>query len=67
VLTAAGFVALGIGIGTFGTLIGAGGGFILLPVLALLFPHEPTGTLTATSLAVAVRSALDAETLSPIL
>jgi uncharacterized protein len=57
VLTAAGFVALGIGIGTFGTLIGAGGGFILLPVLALLFPHEPTGTLTATSLAVVAANA----------
>ncbi|HEV2010104.1 MAG TPA: sulfite exporter TauE/SafE family protein [Candidatus Limnocylindria bacterium] len=56
-LTAAGFVALGIGIGTFGTLIGAGGGFILLPILALLFPQEPTGTLTATSLAVVAANA----------
>jgi len=50
-------VALGIGIGTLGTLIGAGGGFILLPLLALLFPHEPTGTLTATSLAVVAANA----------
>jgi uncharacterized membrane protein YfcA len=57
VLAAAGFVALGIGIGTLGTLIGAGGGFILLPVLALLFPLEPTGTLTATSLAVVAANA----------
>jgi uncharacterized membrane protein YfcA len=57
VLAAAGFVALGIGIGTLGTLIGAGGGFILLPVLALLFPQEPTGTLTATSLAVVAANA----------
>jgi uncharacterized membrane protein YfcA len=57
VLAAAGFVALGIGIGTIGTLIGAGGGFILLPVLALLFPLEPTGTLTATSLAVVAANA----------
>lgn len=56
-LAAAGFVALGIGIGTLGTLIGAGGGFILLPVLALLFPLEPTGTLTATSLAVVAANA----------
>ena len=54
---AAGFVALGFGIGTLGTLIGAGGGFILLPVLALLFPLEPTGTLTATSLAVVAANA----------
>jgi uncharacterized membrane protein YfcA len=57
VLAAAGFVALGIAIGTLGTLIGAGGGFILLPVLALLFPLEPTGTLTATSLAVVAANA----------
>jgi len=57
VLAAAGFVALGIGIGTIGTLIGAGGGFILLPILALLFPQESTGTLTATSLAVVVANA----------
>jgi uncharacterized membrane protein YfcA len=57
VLAAAGFVALGFGIGTLGTLIGAGGGFILLPVLALLFPLEPTGTLTATSLAVVAANA----------
>jgi uncharacterized protein len=57
VLVAAGFVALGFGIGTLGTLIGAGGGFILLPVLALLFPLEPTGTLTATSLAVVAANA----------
>jgi len=56
-LAAAGFVALGFGIGTLGTLIGAGGGFILLPVLALLFPQEPTGTLTATSLAVVAANA----------
>lgn len=56
-LAAAGFVALGIGIGTLGTLIGAGGGFILLPVLAILFPEEPTGPLTATSLAVVAANA----------
>jgi uncharacterized protein len=57
VLAAAAFVALGFGIGTLGTLIGAGGGFILLPILALLFPLEPTGTLTATSLAVVAANA----------
>ncbi|MDQ6858209.1 MAG: sulfite exporter TauE/SafE family protein [Chloroflexota bacterium] len=56
-LDAAGFIALGLGIGTVGTLIGAGGGFILLPVLAILSPHEPTGTLTATSLAVVAANA----------
>lgn len=54
---AAAFFALGIAIGTVGTLIGAGGGFILLPVLAILSPLEPTGTLTATSLAVVAANA----------
>ena len=56
-LEAAGFIALGLGIGTIGTLIGAGGGFILLPVLAILYPSEPTGILTATSLAVVAANA----------
>lgn len=52
-----GFIALGIGVGVIGTLIGAGGGFILLPILAILYPTEPTGTLTATSLAVVAANA----------
>ncbi|HEX9495832.1 MAG TPA: sulfite exporter TauE/SafE family protein [Candidatus Limnocylindria bacterium] len=56
-LDAAGFVALGIGIGAVGTLIGAGGGFILLPILLLLFPTEATGRLTAISLAVVAANA----------
>ena len=30
---------LGVAIGTFGTLIGAGGGFILVPILLLVYPH----------------------------
>ena len=54
---ALGFIVLGIGVGTFGTLIGAGGGFILLPILALIYPQEATGTLTATSLAVVAANA----------
>ncbi len=29
---------LGFGVGVFGTLVGAGGGFILTPVLLLLYP-----------------------------
>ncbi|HVR88244.1 MAG TPA: sulfite exporter TauE/SafE family protein [Candidatus Limnocylindria bacterium] len=56
-LAALAFVALGIGIGTFGTLIGAGGGFVLLPLLALISPQEATSTLTATSLAVVAANA----------
>ena len=56
-LDVAGFIALGLTIGTIGTLIGAGGGFILLPVLAILSPQEATGTLTATTLAVVAANA----------
>jgi uncharacterized protein len=43
---------LGVGVGAFGTLVGAGGGFILTPVLLLLYPHDSARTLTAISLAV---------------
>ena len=43
---------LGFLVGTFGTLIGAGGGFILMPVLLLAYPQAATETLTSISLAV---------------
>jgi uncharacterized protein len=43
---------LGLGVGTFGTLIGAGGGFILVPVLLLLNPKADPTQITAISLAV---------------
>jgi hypothetical protein len=49
--TAVLLVAIGFGVGTFGTLIGAGGGFILTPILLLLYPHDSAQTLTAISLA----------------
>ncbi len=45
-------VAIGLGVGAFGTLIGAGGGFILTPILLLLYPHDSARTITAISLAV---------------
>jgi uncharacterized protein len=49
---------LGFVIGAFGTLIGAGGGFILVPVLLLLYPQEKTELITSISLAVVFLSAL---------
>jgi uncharacterized membrane protein YfcA len=49
---------LGLLIGAFGTLIGAGGGFILVPILLLLYPKENTEIITAISLAVVFFNAL---------
>ncbi|HSW01350.1 MAG TPA: sulfite exporter TauE/SafE family protein [Sedimentisphaerales bacterium] len=46
------FFPLGVAVGAFGTLIGAGGGFILMPILLLAYPGADAVTLTAISLAV---------------
>lgn len=46
----AGLVALGVAVGAFGTLVGAGGGFVLTPVLLLLYPADSPQTITAISL-----------------
>ncbi len=43
---------IGILIGAFGTLIGAGGGFVLTPLLLLFYPHENPEIITSISLAV---------------
>ena len=47
-----GLVLLGPVIGAYGTLIGAGGGFVLVPILLLLYPSESPAKITAVSLAV---------------
>jgi uncharacterized membrane protein YfcA len=49
---------LGLAIGAFGTLIGAGGGFILVPILLLVYPNENTELITSISLAVVFFNAL---------
>ena len=41
---------LGFGVGVFGTLVGAGGGFILTPVLLLVYPQSSPALITAISL-----------------
>ncbi|MEP6683965.1 MAG: sulfite exporter TauE/SafE family protein [Parafilimonas sp.] len=48
------FELLGLGfiVGAFGTLIGAGGGFILVPVLVLLYPDMEPSLITSISLAI---------------
>jgi hypothetical protein len=43
---------LGLVVGTFGTLVGAGGGFILTPVLLVLYPGQSAATITSISLVV---------------
>ncbi|MGB8991240.1 MAG: sulfite exporter TauE/SafE family protein [Desulfobaccales bacterium] len=53
-----GFVALGFGVGAYGTLIGAGGGFVLMPLLLLMYPRANPDRLTAISLAVVFCNAL---------
>jgi len=53
-----GFIALGFATGLYGTLIGAGGGFVLMPILLLLYPHRSADQLTSISLAVVFFNAL---------
>jgi hypothetical protein len=42
---------LGIIVGAFGTLVGSGGGAVMVPVLLILLPQETPATVTAISLA----------------
>jgi len=51
-------IPLGFVIGAYGTLIGAGGGFVLVPILLLLYPQATTETITGISLAVVFFNAL---------
>ncbi|MGE3107988.1 MAG: sulfite exporter TauE/SafE family protein [Phycisphaerales bacterium] len=52
------FIALGIVIGVVGTLIGAGGGFILMPALVMMYPRAEPEHLAAMSLAVVCANAI---------
>lgn len=45
-------------VGAFGTLVGAGGGFVLVPVLLLLYPEKDAKILTAMSLFVVFANAM---------
>lgn len=51
-------VMLGLLVGAVGTLIGAGGGFVLVPVLLVLYPREEAATITSIALAVVFFNAL---------
>src|SRR5919205_1489268 len=49
---------VGVLIGAFGTLIGAGGGFVLTPMLLLVYPDDSPEIITSISLAVVFFNAL---------
>lgn len=48
---------LGFAVGAFGTLVGAGGGFVLVPVLLLVYPDKDPEQITAISLLVVCANA----------
>ena len=50
-------IPLGVVVGAFGTLVGAGGGFVLVPVLLLLYPERNPQTITSMSLLVVCANA----------
>lgn len=51
-LTLVWMALLGLGVGAYGTIIGAGGGFVLVPLLLVFFPDYGPEQVTAISLAV---------------
>lgn len=50
--------AAGIVVGAIGTIVGAGGGFLLVPVLLFLHPNDPPNVITSTSLAIVLINAI---------
>ena len=57
-MESAALLVAGLLIGTFGTLIGAGGGFILVPLLLIFYPELGPEVTTAISIAVVALNAL---------
>jgi uncharacterized protein len=56
--TTALLIIIGFLIGIFGTLIGAGGGFILVPILLLSYPELSPETITAISIVIVAANAI---------
>ncbi len=56
--TAVALVALGVAVGVFGTVVGAGGGFLLTPVLLVVYPTLSPDTVTGISLIAVFFNAL---------
>ncbi len=57
-ITIISLILIGFAVGAFGTLIGAGGGFILVPILLIMYPEQAPETITAVSLSVVFFNAL---------
>ena len=55
--TAVLLLALGVLAGTYGTIVGAGGGFVIIPAFLLLYPDDSAATVTGISLAVVLFNA----------
>ncbi|RZJ67787.1 MAG: sulfite exporter TauE/SafE family protein [Flavobacterium sp.] len=51
-------ILIGFLIGTIGTLIGAGGGFLLVPLLLMFHPEFDPGTVTAISMAIVAANSI---------
>ena len=57
-LILAGLLVLGLVVGVYGTIIGAGGGFVLTPLLLMLYGDKGAEEITAISLAVVFANAV---------
>jgi uncharacterized membrane protein YfcA len=55
-------IPVGVVLGAVGTLVGAGGGFLLVPLLLVAYPHERPEVVTSISLAVVFFNALSGTT-----
>jgi hypothetical protein len=55
--TVAILLALGLLAGTYGTIVGAGGGFVIIPALLLIYPDKTPAVVTSISLAVVLFNA----------
>jgi hypothetical protein len=51
-------ILLGVAVGAYGTIVGAGGGFVLVPMLLIFYPDEDAATITSISLGVIFFNAL---------
>lgn len=51
---------IGIGVATLGTLVGLGGGFILVPILLIIFPEATASTISSVSLTMVFLNATSA-------